>query len=52
MQIFEDGGSFLVHDVNLRAPAPVALGIVAGLNLPALAVAAALGRAWDPRAGR
>lgn len=48
VQLFESGGRFLVHDVNTRPPAPVALSIAAGLNLPALGVAAALERPWAP----
>ena len=48
MQLFERDGRFLVHDVNVRPPAPVALSIRAGLNLPALALEAALGRPWEP----
>ena len=47
VQLFERGdGLFVVHDVNLRPPAPVALSITAGLNLPALAVEAVLGQEW------
>jgi carbamoyl-phosphate synthase large subunit len=48
VQLFECEGRFLVHDVNTRPPAPVALSIAAGLNLPALAVAAVLDRPWAP----
>ena len=52
VQLFERAdGLFVVHDVNLRPPAPVALSIRAGLNLPALAVEATVGREWAaPRA--
>ncbi len=52
VQLFERDGRFLVHDVNVRPPAPVALSIRAGLNLPALAVAAVLERPWEPPRGR
>lgn len=48
VQLFEREGRLLVHDVNLRPPAPVALSIAGGLNLPALAVAAVLERPWEP----
>jgi carbamoyl-phosphate synthase large subunit len=44
VQFFERDGCFLVHDVNLRLPATVALSIAAGLDLPRLAVERALGR--------
>jgi hypothetical protein len=46
VQLFERDGELLVHDVNLRPPASVALAIRAGLDLPALGLAAALGRPW------
>ncbi len=48
VQMFERGSRFVVHDVNLRPPATVGLSISAGLNLPALAVDAVLGREWAP----
>jgi len=47
VQLFERDGHLLVHDVNLRPPATIALSMRAGLDLPRLAVDAALGR---PRA--
>ena len=43
-QWIEHDGAWLVHDVNLRMPANVAGPIAAGLDLPRLAVAHALGR--------
>lgn len=43
VQLFERDGSFLVHDVNLRPPAPVALSIRAGFDLPRLGLEAAMG---------
>jgi carbamoyl-phosphate synthase large subunit len=43
VQFFERDGRFLVHDVNLRLPATVALSIAAGLDLPRVAVEGALG---------
>jgi hypothetical protein len=43
VQLFERGGTFLVHDVNLRPPAPVALAIRAGFDLPRLGLEAAMG---------
>ena len=43
VQLFERDGELLVHDVNLRPPAAVALAIHAGLDLPRLGVEAALG---------
>lgn len=44
-QFFLRDGALVVHDVNLRLPASVALAIRSGLDLPALGVAAALGGA-------
>ena len=44
VQFLERGGSFYIHDVNLRLPASVAVSIKAGLDMPALAVDCALGR--------
>jgi predicted ATP-grasp superfamily ATP-dependent carboligase len=44
VQLFERDGEMLVHDVNLRVPASVALAMAAGLDVPALGVDAALGR--------
>jgi len=41
--IIERGGRFLVHDVNLRLSSSIALTIRSGLDVPALAVAEALG---------
>ena len=40
VQFLERGGSFYIHDVNLRLPASVAVSIKAGLDMPALAVLA------------
>jgi predicted ATP-grasp superfamily ATP-dependent carboligase len=45
VQLFERRGELLVHDVNLRVPATVAMSMAAGLDLPALGVEAALGGA-------
>ena len=50
VQLFERGGQMLVHDVNLRPPAPVALAMRAGLDLPALGLAAGLGLPLGPEA--
>jgi carbamoyl-phosphate synthase large subunit len=44
VQFLVGPGGPAVHDVNLRPPATVALSIRAGLDLPRLAVDAALGR--------
>jgi carbamoyl-phosphate synthase large subunit len=44
VQLFERDGEMLVHDVNLRVPASVALAMAAGLDVPALGVDAGLGR--------
>jgi carbamoyl-phosphate synthase large subunit len=48
VQFFERDGELLVHDVNLRPPAPVAMSMRAGLDLPALGLAAALGLPLGP----
>lgn len=50
VQLFAREGEMLVHDVNLRPPAPVALSMRAGLDLPALGVAAGLGLPLGPPA--
>ena len=47
-QFFLRDGELMVHDVNLRVPASVALAIRGGLDVPALGVAAALGRPLPP----
>ncbi|HWH15318.1 MAG TPA: hypothetical protein VNT51_11285 [Miltoncostaeaceae bacterium] len=41
--VIERDGRFLVHDVNLRLSSSIALTIHSGLDVPALAVAGALG---------
>lgn len=46
VQLFEQGGRMLIHDVNLRPPAPVALSILSGLSMPAFGTQAALGLPW------
>ncbi len=46
VQLFEQEGRMLIHDVNLRPPAPVALSMLSGLSLPALGTQAALGLSW------
>jgi biotin carboxylase len=51
VQFFEGDGQMLVHDVNLRVPASVALAMAAGLDVPALGVDAALGRPLELPAG-
>ena len=43
IQAFECDGEIVVHDVNLRLPITVAVTIRAGLDMPRLAVEAALG---------
>jgi carbamoyl-phosphate synthase large subunit len=43
----ERDGRFFVHDVNLRLPAAIALSMAAGLDMPRLAVADALGLPID-----
>jgi carbamoyl-phosphate synthase large subunit len=43
LQFIERGGRFYIHDVSLRLPSSVALTIVAGLDMPRLAVELALG---------
>jgi predicted ATP-grasp superfamily ATP-dependent carboligase len=48
VQFLERDGELLVHDVNLRPPAPVALAMRAGLDLPAAGLAAALGLPLGP----
>ena len=50
VQLFSREGEMLVHDVNLRPPAPVALSMRAGLDLPALGLAAGLGLPIGPPA--
>ena len=54
VQLFERRGEMLVHDINLRPAAGLALAIRAGLDLPRIAVDAALGRAApvEPASGR
>jgi len=47
-QFFLRDGQVLVHDVNLRLPASVALAMRAGLDLPAHGVAVALGGPLPP----
>jgi hypothetical protein len=47
-QFFVRGGEVLVHDVNLRLPASVAMAMRAGLDLPRRGVDAALGRPLPP----
>ena len=42
-QFFLRDGELMVHDVNLRVPASVAIAIKGGVDVPALGVAAALG---------
>lgn len=46
MNAFERDGRLVVHDVNLRPAASVALGMRAGLDVPALGALAALGIPW------
>jgi carbamoyl-phosphate synthase large subunit len=43
-QFIERDGHFYLHDVNLRLPSSVALTMLAGLDMPRLAVEVALGR--------
>ena len=50
VQLFCRDGEMLVHDVNLRPPAPVALSMRCGLDLPALGLAAGLGLPIGPPA--
>ena len=47
-QFFLRDGELMVHDVNLRVPASVALAIKGGVDVPALGVAAALGERIPP----
>jgi hypothetical protein len=47
-QFFLRDGELMVHDVNLRVPASVALAIRGGVDVPALGVAAALGERIPP----
>lgn len=49
VQFIERGGTFYVHDVNLRLPSSVAVSMLAGLDMPRLAVESALGRPLDLR---
>jgi len=46
-QFIERDGRFYLHDVNLRLPSSVALTMLAGLDMPRLAVEVALGRSAD-----
>jgi hypothetical protein len=46
IQAFECDGDIVVHDVNLRLPITVAVTIRAGLDMPRLAVEAALGETF------
>lgn len=48
LSFLESGGRLLLHDVNLRVGATVVASIRAGLDVPALTVAAVLGRALPP----
>lgn len=48
VQLFARDGRLHVHDVNLRLPSSVAIALRGGLDLPALGLAAALGRPWAP----
>ena len=50
IQWIEHAGDWFVHDVNLRLPASVAGMIAAGLDMPRLAVEAALGHEPPPQA--
>lgn len=43
LQFIERDGRFYLHDVNLRLPSSVALTMLAGLDMPALAAKVALG---------
>jgi biotin carboxylase len=53
VQFIERDGRMYVHDVNLRPPATVAMPVAAGLDVPALGLAAAIGRPWGaPRTFR
>lgn len=47
-QFFVRDDEILVHDVNLRLPASVGIAVRAGLDVPALGVAAALGATVPP----
>jgi len=47
VQFIERGGTFYVHDVNLRLPSSVAVSMLAGLDMPRLAVESALGLPLD-----
>jgi predicted ATP-grasp superfamily ATP-dependent carboligase len=47
VQFIERDGRMYVHDVNLRPPATVAMPVAAGLDLPAMGLAAAMGRGWS-----
>lgn len=51
IQAIERDGRFFVHDVNLRLPVTVGLTIRAGLDMPRLAVEAALGAELPSGAG-
>jgi carbamoylphosphate synthase large subunit len=52
VQFIERDGTFYVHDVNLRLPSSVAVSMLAGLDMPSLAVAVALGMPADLRSIR
>jgi len=52
LQFIERDGTFYVHDVNLRLPSSVAVTMLAGLDMPRLAVEVALGLPVDLRAVR
>lgn len=52
LQFIERDGTFFLHDVNLRLPSSVAVSMLAGLDMPRLAVEVALGRSVDLRAVR
>ena len=47
-QFFLRDGTLMVHDVNLRVPASVAIAIRGGVDVPALGVAAAVGERIPP----
>jgi biotin carboxylase len=52
LQFIERDGKFYVHDVNLRLPSSVAVTMLAGLDMPRLAVEVALGLPVDLRTVR
>lgn len=47
VQFIDRDGELFVHDVNLRSPATVIMPIRAGLDVPAMGLAAALGLPWQ-----